>query len=48
VNTTLTFGINNIFDSYPPLSVDNTAINYDSNVGNPTQRFFYIDIEKQF
>jgi outer membrane receptor protein involved in Fe transport len=48
VNTTLTFGINNIFDTYPPLSVDNTAINYDPNVGNPTQRFFYVEIEKQF
>jgi hypothetical protein len=47
-NTTLTFGINDVFDTYPPLSVDNLNVNYDTNVGNPTQRFFYIEIEKQF
>jgi iron complex outermembrane receptor protein len=47
-NTTLTFGINNVFDTYPPLSVDNLNVNYDTNVANPTQRFFYVEIEKQF
>ena len=47
-NTTVTFGINNLFDTYPPLSVDNCQVNYDTNVGNPTQRFFYVEIEKQF
>jgi outer membrane receptor protein involved in Fe transport len=47
-NTTLTFGINNVFDTYPPLSVDNLQVNYDTNVGNPAQRFFYVEVEKQF
>lgn len=47
-NATVTFGINNICDTYPPLSVDNFQVNYDTNVGNPTQRFFYVEIEKQF
>jgi len=47
-NTTITFGINNIFDTYPPLAVDSFQVNYDTNVGNPTQRFFYVEIEKQF
>jgi hypothetical protein len=47
-NTTLTFGINNIFDTYPPLSVDNLQVNYGTNLANPTLRFFYVEIEKQF
>jgi outer membrane receptor protein involved in Fe transport len=47
-NTTLTFGINNIFDTYPPLSVDNVQGNYDANVGNPVMRFFYVSVEKKF
>jgi iron complex outermembrane recepter protein len=47
-NTSLVFGINNIFDTYPPLSVDNLQVNYDTSVGSPTQRFFYVEIEKQF
>jgi len=47
-NTTLTFGISNIFDTYPPLSVDNVQGNYDANVGNPVMRFFYVSVEKKF
>ena len=47
-NTTLTFGINNIFDTRPPLSVDNVEGNYDNDEANYIQRFFWVSIEKQF
>jgi iron complex outermembrane recepter protein len=47
-NTTVTFGINNVFDTAPPLSVDNIEANYDFGEANYIQRFFYFSIEKQF
>ncbi len=47
-NTTLTFGINNIFDNPPPLSVDNIQGNYDFAEANYIQRFFYVSVEKKF
>jgi iron complex outermembrane receptor protein len=47
-NTTLTFGINNIFDSPPPLSVDNVQGNYDFAEANYIQRFFYVSVDKKF
>jgi outer membrane receptor protein involved in Fe transport len=47
-NTTVTFGIDNIFDTAPPLSVDNVQGNYDFGEANYIQRFFYVSVEKKF
>jgi iron complex outermembrane receptor protein len=46
-NTTVTFGINNLFDTRPPLSVD-WYQTYDYGVDNFVMRFFYFQIEKKF
>jgi hypothetical protein len=48
-NTTVTLGINNIFDTRPPLSVDNVVTNFDSGSGaNFIQRYFWVSIDKKF
>jgi hypothetical protein len=48
-NTTLTFGINDIFDTRPPLSVDNVLSNFDNGSGtNFIQRYFWASIDKKF
>jgi iron complex outermembrane recepter protein len=48
-NTTLTFGIKNIFDAHPPLSIDqNAGVGYDFYNADPLGRFFYISAEKKF
>ena len=48
-DTTITFGINNIFDTRPPLSVDNTISNFDNASGaNFIQRYFWFSIDKKF
>jgi len=47
-NTTITFGINNIFDTRAPLAVDNIQGNYDSANTNDIQRYFYFSVEKKF
>ncbi|MFY9983611.1 MAG: TonB-dependent receptor [Chthoniobacterales bacterium] len=48
-NTTVTFGINNIFDTAPPLVVDNFLANYDTAGGaNFIQRYFWFSIDKKF
>jgi iron complex outermembrane recepter protein len=48
-NTTLTFGIKNIFDTRPPLSIDqNSGNGFDFNNADPIQRFYYISVEKKF
>jgi iron complex outermembrane recepter protein len=48
-NTTLTFGIKNIFDAHPPLSIDqNSGNGFDFNNADPIGRFFYISAEKKF
>jgi iron complex outermembrane receptor protein len=51
-NTTITFGINNIFDTAPPLSIDNApgfAGNFDTGSGtNYYQRFFWVSVDKKF
>jgi outer membrane receptor protein involved in Fe transport len=44
----VTFGIDNIFDTAPPLSVDNVQGNYDFGEANYIQRFFYVSVEKKF
>ena len=46
-NTTVTFGINNLADTRPPLSVD-WYQTYDYGVDNFVMRFFYFQIEKKF
>ena len=48
-NTTITFGINNIFDTAPPLAVDNVISNFDNMSGtNFIQRYFWFSIDKKF
>jgi iron complex outermembrane receptor protein len=48
-NTTFTFGINNIFDTRPPLSVDNVITNFDPASGtNFIQRYFWFSVDKKF
>jgi iron complex outermembrane receptor protein len=48
-NTTLTFGIKNIFDAHPPLSIDqNAGVGYDFYNTDPIGRFFYVSVEKKF
>jgi hypothetical protein len=40
------FGINNIFDTRPPFA--DLVEGYDTEVGSPIQRFFYVSVEKKF
>jgi iron complex outermembrane recepter protein len=48
-NTTITFGINNIFDTRPPLSVDNVITNFDPASGASfVQRYYWFSIDKKF
>jgi iron complex outermembrane receptor protein len=46
-NTTLTFGINNIFDTRPPYSSD-WYQGFDTGDATPMQRYFYVQIDKKF
>jgi iron complex outermembrane recepter protein len=46
-NTTLTFGINNLFDTNPPFSSDSIQA-YDPGSANFIGRFFFVSIEKKF
>jgi len=48
-DTTLTFSINNIFDTRPPLSIDqNSGNGFDFGQADPIQRYFYVSVEKKF
>jgi iron complex outermembrane receptor protein len=47
-NTKFIFGINNIFDTRPPLSVDSFFLGRDVFNDNSIQRFFYFEIDKHF
>jgi iron complex outermembrane receptor protein len=47
-DTKFIFGINNIFDSHPPLSVDFFNFGRDAGNDNSVQRFFYFEIDKHF
>ena len=49
-NTTLTFGINNLGDTPPPLSVQSGTFiqGYDTQAATPFGRYFYVEIEKRF
>jgi outer membrane receptor protein involved in Fe transport len=48
-DTTLTFGIKNIFDAHPPLSIDqNSGAGYDFNNADPFGRYYYVSVEKKF
>jgi iron complex outermembrane recepter protein len=47
-NTTFIFGINNIWDSHAPLSVDNNSANYDYSNANAIGRYFWFSVEKKF
>ena len=48
-NTTFTFGINNIFDTMAPFSVDSVLSNFDGQSGvDNIQRYFWVSIDKKF
>jgi iron complex outermembrane receptor protein len=47
VNTTFTFGINNVFNTRPPLAADYYQ-GYDTSNANPFGRFYYMQFEKKF
>ncbi len=48
-NTTVTFGIQNLADTRPPLSVNgNYFQGFDTFITSPVQRYFYFSIEKKF
>jgi iron complex outermembrane recepter protein len=49
-NTTLTFGINNLGDTVPPLSAQGGFFiqGYDTQAANPIGRYFYVQLEKKF
>jgi len=49
-NTTLTFGINNLGDTRPPLSVQGGTFfqGYDTTAATPIGRYFYVQLEKKF
>ncbi|MBV8968576.1 MAG: hypothetical protein JO331_05875 [Verrucomicrobia bacterium] len=46
--TKLIFGINNLFDTRPPLSVDSNFLGRDYFNYYSIQRFFYFEIDKHF
>ena len=46
--TELIFGINNVFDTRDPFSVDSLYLGRDYNNDNSIQRFFYFEIDKHF
>jgi len=46
-NTTLTFGINNLFNAAPPLSAD-WFQGFDTENTNALGRFYYMSFEKKF
>jgi len=48
-NTTVTFGINNIFDTAAPFAVDSVLSNFDGGSGvNNIQRYFWVSVDKKF
>jgi outer membrane receptor protein involved in Fe transport len=49
-NATFTFGINNLFDTAPPLSTQGGTFfqGFDTLNATPIQRYFYLQIEKKF
>ena len=47
-NTKFIFGINNIFDAHPPLSVDSFFLGRDVFNDNSIQRLFYFERDKYF
>ena len=46
--TKFIFGINNVFDTRAPLSVDSPYLGRDNFNDNSIQRFFYLEIDKHF
>jgi iron complex outermembrane receptor protein len=47
-NSKLTFGIKNVFDTRPPLSVDSPYLGRDFFNDNSIQRYFYFEVDKHF
>jgi len=46
----LTFGINNLGDTRPPLVVSGGSFfqGYDTQAATPLGRYFYVELEKKF
>ncbi|HWY41313.1 MAG TPA: hypothetical protein VNX27_11015, partial [Chthoniobacterales bacterium] len=47
-NTTLTFGIDNVFDSEPPFVAASFENGYDESTANAKGRLWYAAIKKRF
>lgn len=47
-HTTVTFGINNLFDEQPPYVAAAFENNYDEATANPKGRTWYVALKKRF
>jgi outer membrane receptor protein involved in Fe transport len=47
-NTTLTLGMQNVFDSDPPFVAGAFENNYDESLANIKGRFWYVQVKKRF
>lgn len=46
--TTLTVGVDDVFDRYPPSSLSATHDNYDASLYSIRNRFYYVSLSKKF
>jgi outer membrane receptor protein involved in Fe transport len=47
-NTTVTVGVNNVFDRYPPTVLGAFNDNYDTSLYNIRNRYYYVSLRKKF
>ena len=47
-NTTITLGMQNVFDSDPPFVAGAFANNYDASLATIRGRFWYVQLKKRF
>jgi iron complex outermembrane receptor protein len=47
-NTTITLGMQNVFDSDPPFAAGNVANGYDESLATIKGRFCYVQLKKKF
>ena len=46
--TTLTVGVNNVFDRYPPTVIGAFNDNYDTSLYTIRNRYYYLSLNKKF
>jgi outer membrane receptor protein involved in Fe transport len=47
-NTTVSLGLQNVFDSDPPFVAGAIATNYDTSLATIKGRFWYVQLKKRF